>query len=159
MTKSIQKILVLLTLVVAITSCQQKTFKAGYVNLGAIYQTRAALKVIDSLYQSQQIGLENYARTADQKVRGMKLSKEALAKTVKAYQDTLAAYKQQIEVEYAKKVNAEKVTIQTFIDSLSKQKNYDFVFSTSNNNILFVKDTTNNLTEHIIEALKAKSGK
>ena len=153
MSKLIYKTTLLLIVLFFTVSCTDN-YKIAYVNLVKVYKSRPKFKVLDSLYNARLVGLNNYALTSEQKLKNSKLAKDTLEKKVKAYRDTINAYRQQIETDYANKVNLEKNKIQKVIDSISTLNKYNYVLSTANNNILFVKDTTNNITQSIIKALK-----
>ena len=153
--KSFKSALIIIGLVLLVTSCQQpKEYKVGYLNLGALYQAEPQFRALDSVYQTQLGNLDNYAKGVDAKLRKSKAAKDVLEKEVKAYRDTIAAYKQNIEKEYSDKINVEKAKLQVLIDSASKGNNYNYVFSTANSNVLYAKDTTQNLTKEVLKMMQ-----
>lgn len=148
--------IVIAMILLSMVSCNQKTekLKIGYINLGKIYNRSVELKKADSLKNIQDAFIQNYTRVINLKLQQSKLSKKALESKVKAYNDTITATKRKTEKEFIETINKEKLKIQKTIDELSLQLKYDFVLSTQNSNILYAKDTTNNITDKIIEALK-----
>lgn len=143
-------------ILLVLSSCKQETYKVGYVNLNEIYPKLTELVKSDSIYKIQQQQAENYVVSVSNQLKEKRLKEKALQELTKKYNDTLVAFRQEIDKAYATVVTTENNKIQKAIDSISKLYNYEYVFSTKNNNILFVKDTTNNLTPHILKALNLK---
>jgi Skp family chaperone for outer membrane proteins len=147
----------IIILTIILQSCKQETFNVGYVNLNEVYPKIEKLIQADSIYKLQQKQLENYVVGVNGKFNTIKkLTKIQQEQAVK-YNDTVVAFKKQIEKAYATVVAAENNHIQKAIDSLGIMHNYNYVFSTKNNAILFVKDTLkDDLTFKVIEVLKQK---
>ncbi|MGB1282844.1 MAG: OmpH family outer membrane protein [Polaribacter sp.] len=146
----------IIILILALASCKQETYKVGYVNLNEIYPKLTELVKSDSIYRIQQQEVENYAVSVNNRLKEKRLKEKALQELTKKYNDTLTAFKQRIDKAYTTVLNTENSKIQKAIDSISKLYNYEYVLSTKNSSILFVKDTTNNLTPHILRALGLK---
>ena len=152
----LKKTHIIVLLILVLVSCKQETYKVGYVNLNKIYPKLTELAKSDSIYKIQQQQAENYVVFVNNQLKEKKLKEKALQELTKKYNDTLTAFKQQIDNVYNTVVATENNKIQKAIDSISKLYNYEYIFSTKNNSILFVKDTTNNITPHILKALNLK---
>jgi Skp family chaperone for outer membrane proteins len=149
-------LLTLTFLVMLLQSCKPKTFNVGYVNLNEVYPKIEKLVQADSIYKVQQKQLENYVVGVNGKLSTTKKLTETQQELATKYNDTVVAFKKQIEQNYAKVLAKENNNIQKAIDSVGTMYNYNYILSTKNNTILFVKDTTHNLTGKVLELLKIK---
>jgi Skp family chaperone for outer membrane proteins len=149
-------LLTLTFLVMLLQSCKPKTFNVGYVNLNEVYPKIEKLVQADSIYKIQQKQLENYVAGVNGKFNTTKKLTEAQQELATKYNDTVVAFKKQIEQAYATVVATENHHIQKAIDSVGTMHNYNYVLSTKNNAILFAKDTTHNLTAKVLELLTLK---
>ncbi|WP_435415100.1 hypothetical protein [Polaribacter aestuariivivens] len=150
MKKGIILFLIFMTLI--IQGCKQEC-KLGYINLNEIYPKIENLVKADSTYKAQQLQVEHYLVYVNKQLKEKKLNDKALQDLAKKYNDTVSAFKQQVNTAYTAVVHAENNNIQKAIDSISILHKYEFVFSTKNNSILYVKDTTHNLTQQVLKLL------
>ena len=146
----------LISIVMLLASCQQQqtNYRIGYVNLRAVYASQASLQQADSLKNQQLQQLDNYVANIDRSLKMSKLTKEEIAQQAKLYTDTINSFKQAVDNRNMSVWNTKNIEIQTLIDSIGASQKFEYVLSTNNSTILFVKDSTNNITELIIEALK-----
>jgi Skp family chaperone for outer membrane proteins len=147
-------LLTLTFLVMLLQSCKPETFNVGYVNLNEVYPKIEKLVQADSIYKLQQKQLKNYVAGVNGKLNTTKKLTKTQQELATKYNDTVVAFKKQIDQAYATVVATENNNIQKAIDSVGTIHNYTYVLSTKNNAILFAKDTTHNLTAQVLELLK-----
>lgn len=146
---------ILFVIALFLQSCTTST-KVGYVNLNEVYPKLGQLVKADSVYKVQQQQMAAYATFVNKQLKVKKIPTKELQNLTTKYNDTLTAFKKQVEQAYATVLATENNNIQKAIDSVSVLHAYEFVFSTKNNSILYVKDTTHNLTPQILKLLLKK---
>ena len=153
-----KKIKLLLSLAVLITfsACNQKptaTYKVAYVNLQQVYNTIPELAQADSIHKLQLKRIDGYVNNVNLQFKNQDIDKQNQEKLLAAYNDTIITYRKQIDKVLQMTISKQNNRIQSTIDSIAKQLKYNYVLSTENSNILYVADSTNNITDRVIEVV------